>query len=158
MSEPRDVIIAAVEEDLPAAHAHAGRHGWCLTWLQDALLLHADGTHPADKTRMRWQANLADYRALPPIWTCYQLDANGAATLRFPKGGSVPSIGASMFLDQGVVCAPFNRLAYSAYAGPHGDWGGPENWLGVRGHVRATSLGEMLAQIFLHLQHSPGWR
>jgi hypothetical protein len=160
MAEPRDVTIAVVEEELPAAHAHAGRHGWRLAWLPNDLLLHADGTHPADKSRMRLQGNLADYRALPPIWTCYELDANGTAKPRFPKGGSVPGVGASMFIDPGVICAPFNRLAYATpeYQGPHGNWGGPAKWLDVRGYVRATCLGEMLAQIILHLQSSPGWR
>jgi hypothetical protein len=64
----------------------------------------------------------------------------------------------SIFHGSGVICAPFNRLAYGEHGGPHGDWGGPLSWLNVRGHVRATALADMLALIIAHLNYSPGWK
>jgi hypothetical protein len=77
---------------------------------------------------------------------------------RFPKGGTLPGGVQSIFHSSGVICAPFNRLAFAEHAGPHGDWGGPANWLSVRRTVRATNLAEMIAQIEAHLTSSPGWQ
>jgi hypothetical protein len=158
MSVPKNVTIAVVEDELPAAQAYAQRHGWGLTWLRDQLVLLADGRHPADKTALRLHAALEDYRAFPPAWSCFQQDGNGAFQRRFPKGGALPQGAGSLFHPGGVLCAPFNRLAYKEHSGPHADWGGLANWLKVRGHVRATVLAEMLAQIILHLNYSPGWQ
>lgn len=157
MTQPKDITIAVVEDELPAAEAHACRHGWSLTWLKDEQVLLADGKHPADKSFLRLHAALADYRALPPVWTCFQQDGKGAFHRRFPKGGSLPHGRGSLFHPSGVICAPFNRLAYKEHSGPHDNWGGPANWLQVRGTVRATVLGEMLAQILVDLNYSPGW-
>ena len=66
MEAPKHVTIAAVEDELPAADGYARRHGWSLTWLPDDLVLLADGTHPADQTRLRLQAKLDSYRACRP--------------------------------------------------------------------------------------------
>jgi hypothetical protein len=48
-----------------------------------------------------------------------------------------------------VICAPFNRLAYTDHAGPHGDWGGPQNWLNAgASQVHAETIGDMLQAIY----------
>jgi len=53
-----------------------------------------------------------------------------------------------------VICAPFNRLAYTTDSGPHADWGGPERWLEAsngasdRQQVRADTIGDMLQVIY----------
>ncbi|HVT70443.1 MAG TPA: hypothetical protein VHF26_22040, partial [Trebonia sp.] len=107
---------------------------------------------------IRLHADLAGYRALPPAWTVIPPDATAPATYRFPAGGTLPGGVGSVFHNSKVICAPFNRLAYQQHAGPHSDWGGPAAWLSVRGHVRATTLAEMLAQIIMHLRYSPGWQ
>jgi hypothetical protein len=155
---PKDVTIAVVEEELAAADAYARRQGWNLTWLKDDLVLLADGRHPADRSSIQWRANLVDYRALPPIWTCFQKEGENAFTSRFPKGGSLPAGGGSIFHPSSIICAPFNRLAFKEHSGPHGDWGGPANWMQVRASVTATVLGQMLALIVIHLNSSPGWQ
>jgi len=159
MTVPKDVTIAVVEDELLAADAYARRHGWSLTWLKDDLVLLADGKHPADQSSMRWHAHLGGYRAFPPAWTCFQREeGKDAFKSRFPKAGSVPGGASSIFHSAGVICAPFNRLAFQEHSGPHADWGGPAQWMNVRGHVRATVLAEMLAQIIIHLKFSPGWQ
>lgn len=161
MQVPRDVTIAVVEGEMPAVEAYAVRHGWRLDWQRDDLALFAEASHPADKTPMRWKADVASYRALPPIWSCFQGKTKENETSwapRFPKGGTLPGGVQSIFHSSGVICAPFNRLAFAEHAGPHGDWGGSANWLSVRGTVRATNLAEMIAQIEAHLTCSPGWQ
>jgi hypothetical protein len=158
MTVPKDVTVAVVEDELAAADAYARRHGWSLAWLKDDLVLLLDGRHPADQSVIRWRADVAGYRAVPPAWSCFQRDEHGAFNSRFPKGGTVPGGVGSIFHSSGVICAPFNRLAFKEHSGPHGDWGGPADWLKVRGNVRATVLAEMIAQIVAHLKYSPGWK
>lgn len=158
MTVPKDVTIAVVEDELAAADAYARRHGWSLTWRKDDLAVLLDGKHPADQSLMRWHADVAGYRAVPPAWSCFQGDAQGAWKRRFPKGGALPGGISSIFHSSNVICAPFNRLAFKVHSGPHEDWGGPADWLNVRGKVRATVLAEMIAQIIVHLTYSPGWQ
>lgn len=162
MDVPIDVTIAIVESELRAAKAYAARHGWQLGWNKEELIVFADGKHPADQTPVRWQADITSYRALPPIWACFQGAGSDGATIwkpRSPKPETLPGGVGSIFHSSCVVCAPFNRLAYKEHGGPHsGDWGGSANWLQIRGRVRAINLAEMLAQIIVHLNYSKGWQ
>lgn len=160
MEVPRDITIAVVAGELPAADAYAVRHGWRLNWEKEDLALFAEGIHPADKTPVRWKADVTSYRALPPVWSCFQGEIKEeklAWKPRFPKGGTLPGGVGSIFHSAGLICAPFNRLAFAQHSGPHSDWGGPADWLKVRGKVRATTLAEMIAQIVVDLTYSPGW-
>jgi hypothetical protein len=157
MTVPKDVTVAVVEDELQAANAYVRRHSWSITWQKEELAVLFNGKHPADDCLIRWRAEVADYRAMPPAWTCFQVDDQGATTPRFPKAGTVEGGVGSIFHPSGVICAPFNRLAFKVHAGPHDDWGGPADWLQVRGKVRATVLAEMIAQIVVHLKYSPGW-
>ena len=157
MAVPKDVTIAVVEEEFPPADAYARRHGWTLTWLKDELVLLADGKHPADQRPLRLRGDLAGYRAVPPAWSCFQQEEKGDFRPRFPRGGNLPGGIGSIFHSAGVLCAPFNRLAFKEHSGPHDNWGGPADWLKVSGTVRATVLAEMIAQFLVHLNYSPGW-
>jgi len=150
---PRSVTIATVEDELPAVTAYAQRHDWAVNWDTEQIRLTFDGKHPADATPIRIVAAVEGYKALPPAWTFE--DPAGKRAI-FPKAGSVN--GKSSIFHQGRhrICAPFNRLAYGQHGGPHSDWGGPERWLEVRGHIRATTLANMLASILGHLKASPG--
>lgn len=153
MTVPREVTVATVEEELPALRAYAQRHGWSVDWNPENLRLAFDGKHPGDATPVRLVALVGGYRAVCPAWTFE--DPSGIRPL-FPRPGPVAG-GSSMFLqDKRVICAHFNRLAYSSEGGPHGDWGGPERWLEVRSHVYAARLANMLAAILAHLKASPG--
>lgn len=152
MTVPRSVTIATVEEELPAVTAYAQRHGWAVNWDTEQIQLTFDGKHPADATPIRIVAAVEGYKALPPAWTFE--DPAGKRSL-FPKPGPVNGK-SSIFHSRRVICAPFNRLAYVQHSGPHSNWGGPENWLEVRGHIRATTLANMLASILGHLKASPG--
>jgi hypothetical protein len=146
------VTIATVEDELAAVKAYAQRHGWATAWNADQLRLTCDGKHPADATPIRIIASVEGYRALPPAWTFEDPASNRSL---FPKGGAVNGK-SSIFHGRCVICAPFNRLAYAQHGGPHSNWGGPERWLEVRGHIQATTLASMLASILGHLKASPG--
>ncbi len=145
-----------MEGELPALHGYADRHGWQVMWEPDRLLVTVDGRHPGAGTKSRLHADVTDYRSVPPAWT-FGNDADSPGT-RFPEPGTVPGDIQSIYHPSGVICAPFNMLAYQTHGGPHGDWGGPANWLQVTGKVTAKTLGDMLAHIVLHLKYSPGWK
>jgi hypothetical protein len=146
-----------VEAELPPVHAYAQRHGWIVRWNPEKIRVVADGTHPADSSPARLGADVHGYKAAPPIWRFLNPSNEDTSDIRFPRAGTLPEGKSSIFHSNRVICAPFNRLAYNEHGGPHGDWGGPSAWLLVRGHVRATCLAEMLAEILVHLKYSPGW-
>jgi hypothetical protein len=140
-----------------APRARAIRRGWRVAWFPDQMLVKASGVHPANGESVSLQAELIGYRAQPPAWS-FQPPEDRPGQPFFPASGPLPSGGGSIFHNQHrVICAHFNRLAYSDYHGPHGDWGGPVNWLEIRGYARATTLAAMLTVIRAHLKYSPGW-
>jgi hypothetical protein len=150
---PTAVTVATVEEELPAVTAYAQRHGWSVNWKAEELRLIFDGRHPTDATPIRIVASVVGYRALPPAWTFE--DPEGKRSL-FPRAGPVDGKSSIFHQDKRRICAPFNRLAYSQEGGPHSDWGGPDRWLEIRGHIHATTLANMLASVLGHLKASPG--
>ena len=105
MEAPKDVTIAVVAEELPAADAYARRHGWSLTWLQDDLVLLADGTHPADQTHLRLQAKLDSYRAVAARVVIFPAGCYGRLQTTIPGCRRVPGGVASIFHSAGVICA-----------------------------------------------------
>jgi hypothetical protein len=155
---PKNITIASVEDELPALFAFGQRYGWAIKWIPDSLVLLADGKHPADDSPARIHGDVSSYRALPPAWRFIVVDGDTTDKVRAVKSGCLPGGISSMFHDNGVICAPFNRLAYQEHGGPHSDWNGPPRWLEVKGKVSATTLAEMLAQILLHLNYSLGWK
>lgn len=104
---------------------------------------------------MLLRGDFADYRAMPPIWLFLEPETGEKTRRAWPAAGSVDGQ-ASIFHSNVVICAHFNRAAYSVEGGPHGNWGALTNWLNVREGVHAENVGEMLAVIALHLRASPG--
>lgn len=154
---PPHVSRAALGAELPAAEALAARAGWRVEWDPDALVLTLQLMHPKLNCHLRLTANCTDYRAVPPAWRFVDPATGDDSKSAWPLGGPVDGV-ASIFHGQPVLCAPFNRLAYKTLGGPHGDWVSPEAWLSVSASnmVRATTLGEMLQIIRVHLLCSPG--
>lgn len=154
---PRDVAVETVKHELLGANAWAARRGWTLDFDEPALTLRCTVTHPGDGELLYLTADLADYRALPPSWRFTSSSGDSSDQRHWPKGAPIGPGKSSVFHGQPVICAPFNRLAYKDLGGPHANWGGPTNWLNVPSdHVRALTIGEMLAVIDLHLSTSPG--
>ncbi len=161
-----DVTRVVVETEMEPALSWAARHGWELQLDASALRLTALMAHPADKHPLALVADLNGYRGVPPAWEFVDRETRARDRHAFPKGAPLfapPGQKASIFTEyQGtpVVCAPFNRLAFADGTGIHGNWGASSGWLSliVDGGdiVRASTLGEMLATIELHLRVSPG--
>lgn len=155
---PAETTLAIVTPELALAKVWAERHGWEINFDPDALLLSCHATHPAKNESLHLTGALDGYRALPPAWRF--LDKTGQhVKAAYPAPGALPGGKSSIFHTQPVICAHFNRLAYSEGDGPHkGDWKSAINWLAITGDmVRATTLAEMLQAIEVHLRFSPGW-
>lgn len=147
----RGDTLIYMEDELPAAHAWAERRGSPLVWVPEDLELRVTMTQPETGELFYLRGRVDEYRELPPTWTF--TDAKWIAAPSpplFPKISNTP-YGSPLFITstQGpVICAPFNRLAYSAYGGPHGEWT-LAAWLaaGQVGQVRADCIGDMLSII-----------
>jgi hypothetical protein len=124
-------------------------------WDADALTLSFTGQHPNDGTKMLILADVNGYRALPPAWFFKNPLDSAQRNTFFPKPGTTRGGGGSIFHGSNTICAPFNRLAYQRYGGPHADWG-LECWLNVKDHICETNLAGMFASIVGHLKASPG--
>jgi hypothetical protein len=152
---PKEVTLATVESELPGLRGYADRRGWRVDWRPGELVIVLDGTHPKGNP-VRLRTEVDGYKALPPAWRFVSPLDGTPGKQHFPAPGPSPGGGASIFIKDAFICAPFNRLAYTGHGGPHGDWGGAANWLAVKQHVFAHTLGEMLAIIDSHLRLSHG--
>jgi hypothetical protein len=85
------------------------------------------------------EVSLDDYRAKPPAFELKHTATGERGTYRcYPKGGL------GYFHPQPVLCAPWNRKAYSALGGPHRDWAMAQ-WATYR--QNHSHLGDILALI-----------
>jgi hypothetical protein len=143
---------------MAAVTAWVARHpGWAARFAVDTLQLVVDVVHPVAQTPIRITADLTGYPAIPPAWQFTNPAGDGPGP--FPAAGSGTAVPGSIFHGNKVICAPWNRLAFSELGGPHGDWGGLTNWRTTAVDcTRAETLADVLSQIALHLSVSPGVR
>jgi hypothetical protein len=151
------VVLVNLECEIDGASSWVARHGCALEFDTSTLTITFDLDHPADKTRLRLVANCDDYKAVPPAWKFVDLETGASTKTAWPSPGTLPDGISSILHTSPVICAPFNRLAYAEHGGPHADWSASTNWLNLTGpHIRASTIGEMLAAIHLHVSRSPG--
>lgn len=137
--------------------AWAARKGVSLTWEPTSFELRGEWTQPETGERFYFRGLVDGYRSLPPTWQFTDADFSGASSGHLaPKCASTP-FGSPMIHGNGVICAPFNRLAYGNHGGPHNDWVLAE-WLnaGAVNQVRATNLADMVARIHAEFLSSRG--
>lgn len=153
-SETRIVI----EPEIRGALAWAERHGLISTWLIDALELRTVLVQSGSSTKFYLRGRFDNYRALAPEWSFADESWTQIGRLcDFPRPITQPAPQTASILlnfqNRGVICAPFNRLAYGSASGPHPDWGGSEQWLEASNktsaarQVRADTVGDMLEVI-----------
>jgi hypothetical protein len=150
---PREHTLIHVDEELPGARASAARHGVSLVWAPEGLQVRAVLTQPETNELFFLRGIFDDYREIAPAWTFTDETWTASpSTFLFPRAGTLPNGGSSIFHPTAVICAPFNRLAYAQHAGPHNDWGGPASWLtaGQPDQVKAHYLGDMLSVVYQH--------
>lgn len=134
-----DVSRAHVEDELDAARQWALQHNWEPQWDAEELALGVTMQSAIDAEVYKLEVALDGYRALPPAFEFRHPTTGERGTHAcYPKGGF------GYFHGQPVLCAPWNRRAYKALGGPHGDWA-MANWATYRpNHSR---LGDMLVLI-----------
>lgn len=148
MSVPTEITKLEIEEEIRAAEAWAKRHEIPFEWIEERLELQVVFTQPVSNDLYYLQGLFDDYREIPPRWIFTDSSwSDQVKKQNFPKGESTP-FGSSIFHSNGVICAPFNRLAYNDYNGPHSDWGSPAQWPNAaRDKVVADTMGDMLSAI-----------
>jgi hypothetical protein len=151
------VTHAVVAEEMVAVTAWTRRRpGWTASLDVEQLLLTVDGVHPVTAERVRIQADLNGYRAIPPAWT-FIPPAGSTSTTPFPSLAEPPVVPGSVFHSNKFICAPWNRLAHAERGGLHADWGGLANWTSAGGgSTKADTLADMIDQLHLHLSLSKG--
>jgi len=150
---PATTVRATVEAELVGARAWAARHNWSLHWLAEDLVLRAATYHTAVHQLVEAVAECDSYRALPPAWRFVDPGTDQSEPKWFPSAHPAGSI----FHGNGLICAPWNRLAYSEHGGPHNDWNGAASWLQVPAvNTVAHTIADMLSTIDSHLRKSPG--
>ena len=146
------VVDAWIEAELPGAIAWARRHSISLTSLfPEKRLLRVTFVQEPSHERFFLQGRFDQYKSLPPVWDWRDETWKETGAPSFgPRPQSTP-FGSSIFLSHGskiIICAPFNRLAFSEHGGPHSDWGGPAQWITAGSdYVQATTIGDMLHAI-----------
>lgn len=156
MSSPPSFTRATVAAEHDAIAAWAERFGWTVTVDLDALVLRAATTHPKLDRALQVLAALAEYPALPPAWRFVTSSTDDSPTSAWPSPGTMPCVSGSIFHTNPCICAPWNRLAYKVYNGPHEDWT-MTAWRDItNGLTKADTLPDMLDQIHQHLAASPG--
>lgn len=147
----------AADDELPAAVAwaevHALEHSWNESELTFELRL-TGGGDPNTAEAYLLQGGFDDYRVLPPAWRF--LDPRDAADIgppAYPQAGAFP--GGSVLQTTGMICAPWNRLAYAS--GPHPEWGDAAAWQTIaREYTQADRIPDMLARLLAEVKLSPG--
>jgi hypothetical protein len=138
------VAELTVAEEMLALREIAAARGWVLRDL-DTLRFHL--TLPAkDKSLFHLLVDCDQYKVRPPAWRW--CDASGEHADRpadRPKGSGYLHPG-------GVICAPWNRLAYKAVdpGGPHEDWR-IGDWLRNPQTAGCSTLAHMALRIYIEL-------
>ena len=157
---PIEVVRATLAEpcQIPAAQAVARRKGLELIFDEASLVLWLALDGPATSaTEAREpyliRGELTDYDFMPPIWTF----VHPTSRANIGKSAYPKPIRSSVLHGNGLVCAPWNRLAYQVNGGPHGDWGELSGWkMAALQHTYATTIPDMVERLVREVRTSRG--
>ena len=110
------VAALLVAEQLVALRDNATLFGWTVTPVDEVTFIL--GLPGKDEATYHLRAVCDDFAAKPPAWHWFNPETGAIDNLRdTPKGGA-------FFHSAGIICAPWNRLAYRAVdaRGPHPEW------------------------------------
>lgn len=154
---PIEITRAVIATDeLVAITAWANRHHWDVALDLESLRLIAATPHPVTGDEIEFHGDFEGYPAQAPAWWCGSSPSDKTG---YPGPATSPVAGlqGSIFHSNPCICAPWNRLAYAAHGGPHGDWGTTTDWKQAgAGYTQAHTIPDMLGALRLHLRHSPG--
>jgi len=157
------ITEAVMADELPAITAWAERNAWKVTYDSVVLKGRAEVVHPhaAGHVVVFWFDATAYPNEQPPAWWCGG-DGKSVTTYKgdYPRPSATPPAGlpnGSIFHSNPVICAPWNRLAYSVHGGPHSDWPALAAWKSYgAGYTQAHTISDMLSALAIHLDRSDG--
>ena len=132
--------MLVVAEQLEQLASNAPEMGWSLTILSPCAFVL--GVPARDGSNLYWRCDADRYPTWPPAW--HWSDAAGEHV----DAPEVTGRGGNFFHGKGVVCAPWNRLAYTSVdaRGPHADWT-IGDWLTNPKTRQCTTLAAMAARL-----------
>jgi hypothetical protein len=157
----RDDILAYLDSDdeIPGAIRWAKYHGLEQAWDQEGLVftvcLKGRSERDGGQEPYLLVGTFEDYRVMPPAWSF--LDPRTGADIgraAFPAPGPFP-LGSVLHATRAVICAPWNRLAYSDRGGPHSDWDAANWQTAAPQYTSARTIPDMLARIRAEVIISP---
>jgi len=161
--DPQDVRANLLEnEEIPAAIRWAGHHRLKHEWNEKDLVLklwlqgQLDGEQEeVEKEEYLLVGTFPDYRVMPPEWRFVDpRTEDEIGTAAYPHPG--PFQNGSVLHSDGVICAPWNRLAYADKGGPHPDWQDAASWQTTAvDRTRALNIPDMLSRIRAEVEISP---
>jgi hypothetical protein len=110
------VARLSVDEELQPLIEIANRRGWTIARIDATTFVL--GLPARDGSSFSLFCRCIGYPGVPPAWHWYNQETGALDQARdTPTGGG-------FFHSAGVICAPWNRLAYSSEdaRGPHSDW------------------------------------
>lgn len=110
------VAQLSVDEELKPLSEAATHRGWSVERVDEVSFVL--GLPARDGSSFWLLCRCAGYPGIPPAWHWYQPETRAIDQPRdTPTGGG-------FFHGSGVICAPWNRLAYKSEdtRGPHSDW------------------------------------
>lgn len=157
---PARVTTAAFASEIEGAHEWARRAQVKLEVLKPQHLIRAVFVRESSGEEFFLQGSFDGYKEMAPVWEWCDSSWSESGTRSLSPEAAPTPYGGSMFLDQGaraIICAPFNRLAFKAYGGPHGDWGELSHWMTAGDeYVYAVTIGDMLHSIERDFRHTTG--
>ena len=139
------VAELAVQEELALVREVVESRAWMLTEL-DSLHFFL-GLPASDGTQFYLAVDCDAYPVKPAAWHwCNSQGGSRDVLSNVPRG-------TDFFHTNGVICAPWNRLAYKAMdpRGPHSDWA-PHDWRNNRYTKGCRTLSGMVLRIAVELQ------
>ena len=155
-------MLANLEEEIAGALRWAQHYKLVPAWDESSLLLTVRLEGQADQFGVREPYLLTgrfdDYRVIPPAWKFADpRTGNDIGLSAFPAAGTFP--GGSVLHPNGIICAPWNRLAFKTSENPNGvhdNWGDLSGWEGLEPtYTQARTIPEMLARLRLEVGLSP---
>lgn len=137
MATATELILAEQMADLAA---NAAEMGWSLSILDGGTFVL--GVPAGDGSKLYWRCETDRFPTWPPAWHWSDSVGEEVDTPR------VTGRGGNFFHGHNVVCAPWNRLAYSSVdkRGPHSDWK-IGDWLTNPKTGQCTTLAAMAARL-----------
>jgi hypothetical protein len=153
---PALVTRAQLEVELPAIMVWGDRVGWRVNVESASRLVTACTVHPVVGLPLHVRVDCRNYPSIAPAWRFLD-QAGESPRSAYPAPGQRAGINGSIFHGNGLVCAPWNRLAYKDYGGVHADWGAFTAWkTAAPTYTQAHTIADMLQTLSVHLIASPG--